>query len=167
VTVFLSVLGLIVTVCMVWIAVQQMFIARQKLNHDLFDRRYAVYVATQTLMVACLNSIGGDIGNLRPFIDAQKVAPFLFGKEINEFLAQVWKHSATIQVFGKFVNSPAEPQHQQMMNDYHAAQKWLLAELQGSTARFYPSLNLSNIKPFPIIAVPDIETIRARLAKTA
>jgi hypothetical protein len=35
-----------ITASTTWIAFQQMAIARQKLNHDLFDRRFAIYTPT-------------------------------------------------------------------------------------------------------------------------
>jgi hypothetical protein len=48
----------IIAACAAWIAFQQWVTARLKLNHDLFERRFAVYVATQEHIVFCLNSIG-------------------------------------------------------------------------------------------------------------
>ncbi len=158
----------IIAACGVWIAAQQMLIARQKLNHDLFDRRFAVYVAMQRYMVACLNSIGGQIGEQQPFLEARRIAPFLFDKPINEFLVQVGRHSATIEIFGRRKDSVHLVEHNTMMTDFHAAQQWLLAELQGSAERFYPSLNLANINPFSlkeIIPVPGIDAIVKRLSQ--
>ena len=36
-----------IAACAAWIAFQQMAIARQKLNHDLFERRFIVYMAVR------------------------------------------------------------------------------------------------------------------------
>jgi hypothetical protein len=33
-----------------WVALQQMYLARVKLQHDLFDRRYAVFQAVVSFM---------------------------------------------------------------------------------------------------------------------
>jgi hypothetical protein len=38
------------------VALQQMLIARTKLNSDLFDRRFAVYSATRIYIVAMLRN---------------------------------------------------------------------------------------------------------------
>ena len=122
----------------------------------------------QRYMVACLNSIGGQIGEQQPFLEARRIAPFLFDKPINEFLVQVGRHSATIEIFGRHKDSVHLVEHNTMMTDFHAAQQWLLAELQGSAERFYPSLNLANINPFSlkdIIPVPGIDAIVKRLSQ--
>ena len=48
---FTTVIGICVAIFVAWISKQQMDIAREKLKHDLFDRRYSVYAAFVDLIV--------------------------------------------------------------------------------------------------------------------
>lgn len=159
----------VIAACAAWIAAQQMIIARQKLNHDLFDRRFAVFTATQDHLVACLSRDGGTQEDTGAFYKATRAAPFLFNKEINDFLAEVMKASINIQVFGKHVGNTSLSDHQKFMDIHHKAQLWAADEYERLTARFQPSMNLSNIKPFAMAAImptPNEQALRERLTPT-
>lgn len=161
-----QVLLAIIAACTAWIAFQQWVTARLKLNHDLFERRFAVYVATQECIVSCLNSVDGQIGDTRPFFEAQRVAPFLFGKEINAFLATVRLHAGIMETYAKYLDKPETPEWHRIVDDYNGAQQWLLTALQDSITHFYPSLNLSNAKPFAmrdILPIRGMDPIRAKV----
>jgi hypothetical protein len=140
-----------------WVAVQQMLIARYKLNHDLFDRRFKIYCATQDFMIACLNHQGGSPEDNRAFYDAQRAAPFLFDRQINEFLVSLWKHSVSLQVYGPLIGKAVTAEKgEDYIQTYHKAQQWIASELDGVTKKLQTSLNLSNISPFPISGAVDI-----------
>jgi hypothetical protein len=159
----------IVAGCGVWIAAQQMLIARQKLNHDLFERRFAVYAATQNYFVACLNREGGTHEDTRAFYEATRAAPFLFDKKVNEFLSEVMERSIAMQVFGKYRDRPTVPDYQNFLDTYHKAQLWIAGEYEKLTSRFQPSLNLSNIRPFSmneIVSIPDVQILRDKITET-
>jgi hypothetical protein len=51
-TLVLSLVGPIIAVAVWWVGWQQMQIARAKLQHDLFDRRFKVYEAARDLLVS-------------------------------------------------------------------------------------------------------------------
>ena len=159
----------IIAGCGVWIAAQQMLIARQKLNHDLFERRFAVYAATQNYFVACLNREGGTHEDMSAFYESTKAAPFLFNKDINEFLSEVMKRSIEMQVFGEYKDRPTVPDYQNFLDTYRKAQLWIGREYERLTPRFQQSLNLSNIRPFPvneIVSIPDVQILRDKIRAT-
>lgn len=159
----------IIAGCGVWIAAQQMLIARQKLNHDLFERRFAVYVAAQNYFVACLNRQGGTNEDTSAFYEATRAAPFLFDKDINDFLSEFMKQSIEMQIFGKYRDQPTVPDYQNFLDTYHKAQSWIGGEYGKLTTRFQGSLNLSNITPFVvsgIVSIPDVQILRDKITGT-
>jgi hypothetical protein len=159
----------VITLCAVWIAAQQMLIARQKLNHDLFDRRFAVFTATQAYLVVCLSRDAGTQQDTEAFYAATRAAPFLFKKDINDFLALVMKYSIDIQVFGRHLNNPSLPDYQKFVDLHHKGQLWAADAYSNIVAKFHPSMNLLNLKPFPmaeIVSIPDAQTLRDRITAT-
>jgi len=158
-----SLLLALIAACAAWVAFQQWVVARQKLNHDLFDRRFAVYTATENYLVACLNRNGGSRGDTGAFYEATRPAPFLFDKDINEFLALVMKHSINIQIFSEHVEMSHLPGWQKHMDIYHASEQWSGEAFGTLAARFQASLNLSNTTPFSVIKIvsmPDAQALR-------
>jgi hypothetical protein len=156
----------VIAVCAAWIAAQQMLIARQKLNHDLFDRRFAVFAATQNHLVLCLNRDGGTQEDTAVFYEAIRAAPFLFKKDINDFLAQVMKYSADLQIFGKHMKNPSLPDYQRYTEIHDEAQLWTTDAYANIVSRFQPSMNLLNVKPFSmndIVSIPDAQMLRDKI----
>lgn len=155
-----------IAACAAWVAFQQWVIARQKLNHDLFDRRFAVYIAAEKYLAACLNRNGGTQEDTGAFYEATKPAPFLFDNDINEFLALIMKHSINIQIFSKYVEKPEVPEWQNYMNIYHTSQQWAGEAFGTLSRRFQASLNLSDTTPFSvtkIISIPDAQGLRDKI----
>lgn len=155
-----------IAACAAWVAVQQWAVARQKLNHDLFERRFTVFVATQNYLATCLNRDGGTQEDTGIFYEATRAAPFLFDKEINAFLADVMKHSINIQVFGKHVDKPQLPEWQKYMDICHKSELWAGDAFAGLVSRFQPALYLSNITPFSlgeIVTIPDGRVLRDKI----
>lgn len=160
----------IAAACAAWIAFQQWVVARQKLNHDLFDRRFAVYVAAERYLVACLNQNGGGTTeDTNAFYEATKTAPFIFDKDINDFLALILKHSVNIQMFSKYVEKSHLPDWQKYMNIYHTSQEWAADAFGSLIGKFQSSMNLSNMTPFSvteIVPMPDAQALRDRIKIT-
>jgi hypothetical protein len=156
----------VIALCAAWVAVQQMLIARQKLNHDLFDRRFAVFTATQEYLVVCLNRDGGTQEDTGVFYAATMAAPFLFKKDVNDFLVQVMKHSIDIQVFGRHLNNPSLPDYQRFIDIHHKAQLWAADAYADIVAKFQPGMNLLNLRPFSIseiVPIPNAQILRDRI----
>jgi hypothetical protein len=74
-----------------FIAFQQMMIARVKLNHDLFDKRFAVYSATRAYMAEMLRNRGGVQEDAVKWHAVASAAPFLFENEVSDFLKELSK----------------------------------------------------------------------------
>ena len=74
----------------VWVFVQQRRLQRQQLRQDLFDKRFAVYAAVETLMVDIIRLTGSvtwtDQGK---FLAAIEPAEFLFGADVTAYLGEI------------------------------------------------------------------------------
>jgi hypothetical protein len=64
----------------------QVKIAREKLKHDLYDRRFAVYMAFHELMVAVAEKKDVD-AELRKANEARAHSPFLLDPHVTQYLA--------------------------------------------------------------------------------
>jgi hypothetical protein len=81
----------------------QVRIAREKLRHDLYDRRYAIYLAFHYL----LEAIGekDDIeGELQQANAARAQSPFLLDRKLRLFLENLYKEAFRINAENKLVH---------------------------------------------------------------
>ena len=81
----------------------QVKIAREKLKHDLYDRRFAVYMAFHELMVAVAEKSDVDT-ELRKANAARAHSPFLLDPDVTQYLeyrhAEAFRINATQNLFG-------------------------------------------------------------------
>jgi hypothetical protein len=151
----------VIGACGVWIAFQQMAIARQKLNHDLFDRRYAVYLAVRDFIAAVRNRETALHETVLSFHFAILPAPFLFDAEMNAYLREMETRGRTVAILR---NEADNPDHQAERNENRQneaeAMRWFIQEYENGkfTQRFQPSLNLSRLKPFAIREIVPLRT---------
>jgi hypothetical protein len=70
----------------------QVRIAREKLRHDLYDRRYAIYLAFRRLLAAIVEKDDID-GELRQANAARSQCPFLLDRRLGSFLDKLYKEA--------------------------------------------------------------------------
>src|ERR1700691_1638262 len=88
-------LTFIVAVIVAWIGLQQFFLAREKFKLDLFEKRFAIYKATQKFLVNLGNpTLGFDV--LIEFSRETQDALFLFEKEIVDYLDELHKKAGSL-----------------------------------------------------------------------
>jgi hypothetical protein len=74
----------------------QVRIAREKLKHDLYDRRFAVYMAFHELMVAIAENDDID-AKLRKANTARANSPFLLDSEVTQYLE--YRHAEAFRLY--------------------------------------------------------------------
>ena len=89
-TMAISFLAVAVSGLTCWLACWQMRIAKEKLRHDLYDRRYAVYMAFHELLVAIVEKSDVE-SELRTANAARAQCPFLLDEETGDFLEELHK----------------------------------------------------------------------------
>jgi hypothetical protein len=92
-----SIIAAVIAVFGVWVAACQVWIAREKLRLDAFDRQYnrrvAVYEATRTLLASVFHGNISD-ADIRDYGLKTLDAQFLFDSNLHNFLTEVRNRGA-------------------------------------------------------------------------
>jgi hypothetical protein len=86
-------------------------IAREKLRHDLYDRRFAIYIAFHELMVAMTDKADVE-AELRKANAARAHSPFLLDAKLGAYLKELHNEAFRLSVTPKLIRdlspTPAE-----------------------------------------------------------
>jgi hypothetical protein len=83
----------------------QVRIAREKLRHDLYDRRFAIYMAFHELLVAISEKDDVEL-ELRKANAARAHSPFLLDAQVGVYLQGLHKEAFRINETNKLVRGP-------------------------------------------------------------
>lgn len=125
------------------IAKEQADIAREKLRHDLYERRYRVFDATRKLLceVAVHRSPSDD--DLRAFIIGTGDAVFLFNDDLSGQLLEIRNRAQKLQSLDVLMHSmPVGDQRTNTVNQSSEHFTWLIGQLEGLVDKFKPFLKL-------------------------
>ncbi len=129
-----------------WIALQQMQIARVKLRHDLYDRRFAVFEATRKLLTEVLVDAAVSYDQVRAYVACTSASVFLLNEEISTYLEEIHKRANRLQNIKHSMN--AIPAQRTALADEEAQiLSWLIAQLPELATKFKPFLMLDKRKP--------------------
>jgi hypothetical protein len=91
-------LALVIAAVGTWIASRQMQIARVKLRHDLYDRRFAVFQAARKLLAEALTTRGNVTDDqVRAYVVGTSDSVFLLDEEISTYLEEIRKAVTRLQ----------------------------------------------------------------------
>lgn len=119
-----------------WVAWQQMRISSRKLDFDLYDRRFAVFAATRTLISETVSNAEVSLEVLRAFDLGVADAPFLLNEEVNSYISELRRHAAAVCSFR------GQPNYEEQ---YHSALQWFgnQVDRQVLQSKFLPTLSFS------------------------
>jgi hypothetical protein len=123
----------------------QVRIARQKLKHDLYDRRFAVYIAFHELMVAFTEKKDVD-AELRKANAARAHSPFLFDPEVTEYLAGLHTEAFRLNATEKLLLEPGmgDPVELVQMQARHGSDKLAFANRVPELVKKFECLRLTD-----------------------
>lgn len=124
----------------------QVKIAREKLKHDLYDRRFAVYMAFHELMVAV--SEKKDVEpELRKANAVRAHSPFLFDAEMTPYLQGLYNEAFRINATNNFVGDPGMGDAVVRMNKWtqHNADKLAFANRIPELVQKFECLKLTDL----------------------
>jgi hypothetical protein len=81
----------------------QVRIAREKLRHDLYERRYAIYLAFHRLLTAIAEKDDVEV-ELRTANAARAQSPFLLDRRFGPYLDKLYKEAYRINAESKLVH---------------------------------------------------------------
>lgn len=126
-----------------WVAWQQMHIARAKLQHDLYDRRYAVFQAVRRFLDEASTQQIVSTETLRSFALGTTDAAFLFDDRLAGYLKEMRDHAAKAQSI--FMAMESLPPGEEKARASAAAGEhfiWLMRQPDGLADKFRPFLTL-------------------------
>ena len=126
---------------------QQMMIARAQLNHDLFDRRFAVYMATRNHIKEMLQYKGGTQENAEAWWTVACRAPFLFDRQLADHIKEIGDRGSRMRERVGHQPIYNDPKH---VGEYNEQFMWFVKALDELEGQFQESLNLATLTPFPI-----------------
>lgn len=128
-----------------WLAWQQVQLARVKLQHELFERRYRVFEGTQKFLIAVLTSQGSPPQEtVQAFMRATGDAVFLFDSDLAAYLDDMRTRACKLVVLN--VTLPTLPLNSTERTDavttISAHSLWFTQQLECLIAKFTPALKL-------------------------
>jgi hypothetical protein len=146
-TVLISLLLAVIALIGAWIALQQMLIARAKLNIDLFDRRFAIYIATRKYIATMLQHRGGTQEDAVAWFGVASSASFLFDKEVSTFIDEVSKRGSGMRAR---VGDKPIYESQEHVAEYNEHFTWFAKNFDLLESKFQKDMNLFKLSPFSI-----------------
>ena len=139
---FLPGIGIVVAAVGVWVAVQQMRLARLKTQHDLFDRRYAIYLATLDL-IGTIVTTGHVDPEVRHRFNKQRLkGDFILRSNLVSYLQdQVWEHMTKLETAQRRVARDGDDRVEAVEAE-GVEMAWFQAELPRLRLRFRQDMNL-------------------------
>lgn len=137
----------VIAVVGTWVAIQQMVIARAKLQHDLYERRYAVFDAVRTYLAEVMSNGIASQETTRTFVLKTGDAEFLFDDELAAYLKEMREHASTARAI-HFVIEPLQPGDRKAAAFSKESEHtmWLVNQMDGLVGRFRPFLRLEKRK---------------------
>lgn len=129
-----------------WIAFQQMRLAGIKVQHDTYDRKYAVFLAVRwVLTVVAGLKRAPTLEDMRDFINQMAAAPFLFDAQIVEYLKDIETHvfranGLQDMIIGNDLSTDEDKASASRELEGHIS--WLSEQSDVVTEKFAPSLKL-------------------------
>ena len=135
-----------------WVAIQQMRIAKIKLQHDLYDRRYAVFQAVRRFLDEMVANLVVSHDILRAFVIGTADAEFLFPDDLAAYLGEMSRRARTAQSIYMTMQSLPEgsPERAKATLAANEQTRWLVEQIDGLTARFRDVLKLDKHSRSPL-----------------
>jgi hypothetical protein len=134
-----------------WVAAQQMYLARVKLQHDLYDRRYAVFEAVRRFLDEAMSNKIVSPETFRSFTLGTSDAEFLFDDRLAEYLREMHTHGAhALSIFFTMEHMPDGEDKTAASKKAGEHQSWLVSQIDGLSARFRPFLELDRRRRSPM-----------------
>src|SRR6266481_1176476 len=94
-------LALVIAAVGAWVACQQVKIARAKLQHDLYDKRFAVFQAARQLLAEVMTHAGVTDDQIRSYVVGTADAVFLLNDDISKYLRELREQAIVLQTISE------------------------------------------------------------------
>jgi hypothetical protein len=127
-----------------WLAWLQVRIARVRLQHDLYDRRFAVFKAARTFLAEVLTHGYASDEQLRSYVIGSADAVFLLNEDIATYLEEIHNRGSRLAAITEALRPlPVGDERSALVRQEEAILNWLMEQLPtGLVAKFTPFLTL-------------------------
>jgi len=129
-----------------WIALQQMHLARVKLQHDTYDRKYAVFQTVRWLLIVVAGlKRAPTLEDMRGFINEMAAAPFLFDNQLVKYLTEIERHVSRANGLHDIIitnDLSTDEQKASASRELDEHISWLSEQSHVVTEKFRPALEL-------------------------
>jgi hypothetical protein len=126
-----------------YLAWQQVTIARTKLRHDLFDRRFKVFDVTRTFLARVMGSGKMSVPDFNEYTVGVIDAQFLLSKEVHAYLFEIRRRASVMQALNDTLEPlPPGAKKTKLVEDAGEHFTWLVAQLDVLPDKFKPFLAL-------------------------
>jgi hypothetical protein len=128
-----------------WLAWQQVRIARVRLQHDLYDRRFAVFqAARQFLADVMAHGYPSSNDQIRSYVVGTADAGFLLNQDIVEYLDEIRNRGSRLWAIEQALKPlPVGNERSALVQQQAALFSWMMEQLPtGLVAKFKPFLTL-------------------------
>ena len=144
-TVFAALLTPTVAVLGIFIAYRQWRLAQNKFKLDLFDRRFAVFVAARNFISQILTT--GEVSDLEltKFLFSTREAKWLLSSDLAEYLdKELYEKAVDLQRLGSEIEQLSELERSEAIKAQVEVKKWFIAQHKVLDDRFSPYLKLAH-----------------------
>jgi hypothetical protein len=125
---FAALLTPVIAIVMTYIAIQQYRANQLKLRQDLYDRRLLLYNAVAEFLAHVMQEGTADRTQLITLLQKTRESYFLFGKEVSDYVTDLYKKGVNLQSYEKQLNHANLPV---------GGERTRLAEQQGELLKWF------------------------------
>jgi hypothetical protein len=158
------ILLLVIAVIGAWIAFQQMVVARVRLQHDLFDRRYAVYQAVLSFVVSIIQTAKPSPADFNDLSLKTSAALFFFDEDTADYINEMRQRAAKLLGAKESLGAPnqTDEERERHLQISHENLSWFSVQIPRLSQKFKCSMKIPILKP----AIPRIvQATRAAIAR--
>jgi hypothetical protein len=144
----------IIAIIAVYIAIQQYYINKRKLNLDLYDKRFAIYVILKKFLMTLMEHGGASHNEMVDFDLETKCAKFIFEEDINLKIKEIInkteesnKIKERIEPYHSGSKLKDDDNYKVLWSMYSELNQWFSNERQNLEDSFLKYLNFKNISP--------------------
>lgn len=126
----------LIAVLAAYIAWQQWRTNHLRLKHELFDRRYALFEKITSFIAEILVQGKVPANAETRFLRETKTAIFLFGKEIQEFIEEIYRKGADLHALEAMLENLQGDERVRNAAKQREIKDWFSTQLNGCAARF-------------------------------
>jgi hypothetical protein len=139
---FSGLLTPIIAILAAYIAWQQWRTNNLRLKHELFDRRYDLYVKITSYLATSLTTGRIEPNSEMQFLRDTKAVDFLFDKQIHDFVHEIYSNAVKLYTLNTMENRLTGQALHDNVDGQRKIKDWFSEQLGGCTDRFAKYLSL-------------------------